>query len=116
MGTELSEEQLVELQEAFGKFVKDKDKEGGTAGQIPCPDLPELMEEIGMPMLDEAQYDDWVTHMDTDSTGFVTFDMFAGYISTQMKLSTNGLCYVFPFFVMLSPFAFMSHSFSSHDQ
>ena len=44
MGTELSDEQLVELNEEFDKFAKDK--EGPTAGQVACPDLPDLMVAI----------------------------------------------------------------------
>ena len=43
-----------------------------------------------MPLLDEAQYDEWVAQMDTDGVGFISFGNFSKYISSQMKLSSNG--------------------------
>jgi len=74
----LTEEQVLEFQEAFGLFDKDGD------GKITSTELGVVMRSLGQRPT-EAELRDMVNEVDEDGNGTIEFDEFLQMMSRKMK-------------------------------
>lgn len=74
----LTEEQIVEFQEAFNLFDKDKD------GTITTQELGTVMKSLGQ-YPSENELRDLISEVDTDGNGVIDFKEFLGMMARRMR-------------------------------
>uniref|UniRef100_A0A0E0GQE2 Calmodulin-like protein 1 n=1 Tax=Oryza nivara TaxID=4536 RepID=A0A0E0GQE2_ORYNI len=78
MADQLSEEQIVEFREAFSLFDKDGD------GSITTKELGTVMRSLGQNPT-EAELQDMISEVDTDSNGNIEFKEFLGLMARKLR-------------------------------